>query len=265
MSRADLDLKIAAGVAVLAIVVAAADAPSAVRAVPATLLVLVLPGYVLSVALLPAQRDPFERLLLTVGLSICVAVLGGLLIDRTGAGLTGRSWSVALGLFTIAACVVAGKRRAETVDEAPPATAPLREEKRVDGRRLGVTALGVAVVAVVVGAIVIARLPSSSAHVLGSTALWIKPEHAPVGAFSVGVRSDEIRRTTYRLVASVDETHGVLIRTNLTLAPGEERTVNAAVPVPSGIVRTVRVSLYRAGRPSVPYRQVHATFQGPIR
>jgi hypothetical protein len=264
MSRADLDLKVAAAVSVLAIVVAAADAPAAVRAVPATLLVLVLPGYVLSIALLPAQRDPFERLLLAIGLSVCVAVLGGVLIDRLGTGLTSRSWSVALGVFTIAACIVAARRRAATVDEPPPTITP-QPVKRNGRRPVVLTAIGVAAVAIVAGALVIARLPSSSAHVLGSTALWIKPVDVSAGTFSVGVRNDEVGQTTYRVLAAVDETHRVLIRTELTLSPGEQRTFHSDVPVPSGTLRTVRVSLFKPAGPLVPYRQVYATFQGAIR
>jgi uncharacterized membrane protein len=263
MSRADLDLKVTAAIALLAIATAAADAPAAVRAVPAILLVLVLPGYVLSLALLPARRDPFERLLLSFGLSLCVAVLGGLILDRTGVGLTSRSWSVALAVFVIAAAVVAGHRRGKTGDKEPssPGVAPPVRHRR--DRRLGVAVVGVAAVALAVGALVIARQPSSSAHIVGSTSLWIKPQNPAAGTFSVGVRSDETRRTRYRLLVVVDETHRVLIRANVILTPGEQRTVRGAVPVPPGTLRTVRASLFRAGKPLVAYRQVYASFQRP--
>ena len=70
MSRANLDLKLAALAAVEGLVVATAVDQTAARVVPAILLALVAPGYALSVALLPQARDGYERLLLALGLSV---------------------------------------------------------------------------------------------------------------------------------------------------------------------------------------------------
>ena len=84
MSPADRDLKLMAAVACLAVLTAFTVDTPVVRTLPALLMLLVVPGYALSVALLPAPRDVFERCLIALGLSLCVDVLGGLLIDRTG-------------------------------------------------------------------------------------------------------------------------------------------------------------------------------------
>ena len=258
MSRADLDLKISAGIAFIAVLVATTVETSIVRALPCALLVLVVPGYVLSVALLPDRRDVFERSLLALGLSICVAVFTGLLVDRLGTGLTSRSLSIALALFTLGACILARRRRAGSAAavSVPAGRGPW------SGRRILVTsAMVVASLAAVIAAVLVARLPSSSAHIEGSTSLWIKPQQVEAGTFVVGVRSNELRRTTYRLVARSVVSPRILINATVTLAPGRQWQAAGRVSIPrNGTTQQVRVSLYKAIRPRVAYRHVFASF-----
>jgi hypothetical protein len=264
MSRADLDLKAAAAIAIVALLAATTIDTPVVRALPSVLLVLVLPGYVLSVALLPDKRDVFERCLLAFGLSLCVGVLGGLLIDRMGVGLTSRSWSVGLAVFTLVTCVVARERRLVVAGSAlvPPA----RESRHMPrpGRRTLVTAAMITgSLAAVVGAVLVARLPASSAHINGYTALWIKPLSSAAGTFTVGVRSNERHTTSFRLVASSATSHKILIRRDLTLAPGRQWEGHGRVLIPrDGTEEEVAVALYRRDHPAVAYRHVHALFGG---
>jgi hypothetical protein len=272
VSRADLDLKLAAGLALLGALVAITVDTPAVRAIPAILLVLVAPGYALSVALFPLPREVFERCLLALGLSLCVDVLGGLILDRTGVGLTSRSWSIGLAGFTLAACAVAGRRRSgEAAASIPVAT--MRERMSRAERRKGMAAAGLvtAALAMVVGAVLIARLPSGSAHVRGFSALWIVAVKPSEGSFSVGVRSDELQTTSYRLVATATAAQKVVIRRRVTLAPGQQFVttgtvlVPRTVPVPrTGISQQVRVSLYKADHPGVVYRQVYTTLEAAV-
>ena len=257
MSRADLDLKAAAGVALLAVLTSTAIDTTIVRTLPAVMLLLFVPGYVLSVVLFPELREVLERILVAVGLSLCVDVLGGLLLDRLGFGLTSRSWSIALALFTLGACLAAYRRRTSL-------TAPTERTRwqRLESRRpsLATAAMVVGSVVAVVAALLIARLPASSAHIEGYTALWIKPRNAAVGTFSVGVRSDELHRTRFRLIGISLSGPKIVLRKDLTLAPGQQWQASGSVRIPSGGATEVRISLYKAGRPRVAYRQVYATF-----
>ncbi|MDQ6673875.1 MAG: DUF1616 domain-containing protein, partial [Chloroflexota bacterium] len=68
-----------------------------VRASLAGPLVLVLPGYALVRALLPARpRRLAELLLLSLGSSLAIAVLGGLVLNLTPWGIRAESWAVFL-------------------------------------------------------------------------------------------------------------------------------------------------------------------------
>jgi uncharacterized membrane protein len=262
MSRANLDLKLAALAAVEGLVVATAVDQTAARVVPAILLALVAPGYALSVALLPQVRDRFERLLLALGLSVCVIVIGGLILDLTPWGLTSLSWGISLAAFTLAACALAQRRRSAAVPARAGDATPREFLSRAARRRaLTVSSIGAAAVAaMVVAAVLIARQPSSSAHVDGFTALWAVPVKQSDASFSIGIRSDEVRTTSYRLIARAGQK--VVLRRNLTLRPREEwlakgRFVGAA---PIGAVRELQVLLYRDDRPTVVYRRVGFTF-----
>jgi uncharacterized membrane protein len=262
--RANLDLKLAALAAVEGLVVATAVDQTAARVVPAILLALVAPGYALSVALLPKARDGFERCLLALGLSICVLVMGGVILDLTPFGLTSRSWGISLAAFTLAACALAWRRRSEATPEA--AATAKRQEPPLPARprrTLTVSSLGVAAVAaMVVGAVLIARQPSSSAHARGFTALWAVPVSPINSTFSIGIHSDELRTTSYRLIARAGQR--VVFRRSVTLRPGQEWLAKGrfATARRAAVVNQLQVSLYRADRPGTVYRHVYVTLGG---
>jgi uncharacterized membrane protein len=262
MSRADLDLKAAAGLALVAVVTSTTVDTSIVRTLPAVLLFLLVPGYVLSVVLFPEPRELLERVLVAVGLSLCIDVLGGLLLDRLGVGLTSRSWSSGLAVFTLAACGAAHRRRTALAGPSG-AAADRSREARIRRPSLAATAMVVGSVAAVVAALLIARLPAGSAHIEGYTALWIKPTDSAAGTFSVGVRSDELRTTRFRLIAISLSGPRLVLRRNLTLTPGQQWQSNGSVRIPPSGSTEVRISLYKLDNVRVAYRQVYATFGRP--
>ena len=87
----------------------------------------------------------------------------------------------------------------------------------------------------------------------GFTLLWALPEDATRGAFTVGVRSDELATTAYVLTARSGTT--VVLSRRITLRPGESWTATGtrAPAIAQGLV----VSLARATRPGTVYRRVH--------
>jgi hypothetical protein len=132
--RPPADLQVtAAATAVCALVLLAPVPPVAVSA--GLLLVLVLPGYALTAALLPRRSlRPPELALCVLGLSLAAAALGGLLLNVAG-HLSRPAWDIFLTAVTLACCAVAGLRRTADSTERRPFGATAR---RVPGatRRL---------------------------------------------------------------------------------------------------------------------------------
>ena len=125
------------------------------------------------------------------------------------------------------------------------------------------TSIGVAAVAaMVLGAVLIARLPSSSAHVRGFTALWAVPVSQADSSFSIGIRNDEVRTTSYHLVVSGAQR--VVFRRHVTLRPGQQWLARGrfAGGLPTSTGEELRVLLYRDDRPTVVYRRAYVTFGG---
>src|SRR5436190_816373 len=103
----DLGLTLALAVCALAASVAAPQG-SLVRVAFTAPLVLILPGYAISVALLQARLGLAARLALSLGLSLALAACAGLVLNLTPWGLNSASWLALLVLVTLAASIAAG-------------------------------------------------------------------------------------------------------------------------------------------------------------
>lgn len=232
------------------------DGATVVRALPAALLLLVLPGYALTAALLaPAQVAPLERLVLTLALSMVAGVITAVLLNAVW-HLETASWAVGLALVTTLAALAGAQRgHGRPVPRPRIPRAGLSATLALVGAVLlggGAMALGVTTL----------RAPGG---VQGTTALWISPRGD--NNVVVGVRSVERGRRTYEVDVRVAGQRGQLIGP-FALEPGQERRL--ALPAPSGplgkplvnaILRRLdgprpairRVAL-RAGRRSVIFR-----------
>jgi uncharacterized membrane protein len=231
---------VALAAVVSALVVTHVDTPAA-RIVPALLLVFVLPGYALSAALLPKGGLAWERIPLTLGLSIAITALGSLAAYKASARLEVRLWANFLAGATLVACTVAVVRARDGAAEGA----------RFSFRRISPLGLlaAVAVAFVVVDAVFLARSPVDT-QVQGYSSIWItRPGKAPNAAL-VGVTSSERRRTNYRL--RVVSRARVLFQHRLELAPGQ--TWRILVPDTGRV--PLRAELYKDGaqRPSVRVR-----------
>ena len=149
--------------------------------------------------------------------------------------------------MTLAASGVAAWRRARLRPAGSAASTGARVAPLSPAR----LALTCAALALVVASLVLARQPAS--HVQGFTILWALPKDEARGAFAVGVKSDELRTTSYVLTA-VSGTH-VVLRRRVTLRPGESWSTSAT-RTPS-IAKVLEVSLAKAARPATAYRRVH--------
>jgi uncharacterized membrane protein len=249
-------------------------------------LVLFLPGYALTAAVFPTQRTgAAERLLFSLGLSLAVAVFGGLLLQWTSLGLRPEAWAVVLGNATLMACLVALMRRWRRPAESPSpptplshvgrggATTPLPHEwakglgdggpatRRGAGLRLahGVQ-LGLA--AVLVGTALVVSRDGASQQAGGFTQLWMLPAgDASQDTMRLGITNRELEEVRYRvLVTSNGTTVGSwpLIR----LGPNEQWESTVALAAAQPHAETVEALLYRLDAPDTLYRRVVVRLAG---
>lgn len=245
------DLILVVALACLAFVAALLSAPVWLRAVLLVPLVLVLPGYALAAILFPLRTiSPAERGVYTVGLSIAVAAIGGLLIQLV-VGLDRDVWAAFLTAVTIAAGVrgLRGSDRAW----AAPSLAKMPRSLPV--------AVAVFLVAAVVAGMAIASAGDGLREAQAKirfTDFWLFPGgNSGAGpnatSLTVGLRSHEGQPTHYTLKLSRKDQ--LIAAEQLTLQAGEqwERSF-AVVTAPSGI--PVLATLSRDG---LPYRSLNFT------
>ena len=221
------------------------EIPPGLRAVGVLPLVLVLPGFALLEAISPLNLSLTERALLSITLSMAIAIMGGLGLHFTSVGLNAESWSVLLAGTTLALWAVALVRlygRAEA-----PAPAPWRRPSY----RTGVIA-GLATV-ITIGSLVLARTPLPANHVDGYTALWIEPPNAS-GTVRIAVESAELAAMRYML--QVRHSGDVVATRTITLSPGERWEWQLRFAVDSARSSLLEANLFRIGDAS-PYRSVH--------
>jgi uncharacterized membrane protein len=218
------------------------------RIVFALPLLFLLPGLSLTASLFPRERlDAPRRLLLSLGLSLSVAILGTLLLDLTDVGLRRSTWAVLLALLICAASAGAVRRRARLV----PAGFRWRVPKTFD------VAIVLVALAVATGAVVFARTPLTATSVQGYTALSIRSALRPGESriFRIEISSDELQTTGYHLDVYLGQER--LEKWQVKLAPAEQwvrrlRVTRKQIASASWI----RAVLYRDKNPYGAYRFV---------
>jgi hypothetical protein len=247
------DLWLDAGLALAGMVAQLPGAPGWMHVAFGFSLAVVCPGYAITAALLP---DPSlgraERAVLTIGLSMAVAIVGAVVFNGIEAGLTTVLWEgLAVGA-TLAGCLAAAWRRRH---------APLSKPSRgLQLRTLDWVELALAL-AVALSSIWLIRVPLSTSGVVGYSLLTMTPAQAhSQPAVTISLSSGEFSATTYRLTLT-DNGAAVQEWPAVTLAPGEtwQQTVGLAQLRAGG---QVQARLYRLASPGSVYRSV-ALVLGP--
>jgi hypothetical protein len=218
--------------------------PLALRLAAGLLLVLVLPGYALSQALLRAPAlGAAERTVLTLALSLGVTILSALLLNLSPWSLSHRNWPPLLAGVTIAACVAAWVMNGDVVSGQlrwrwPPF------------RNVITLALAGAIAA---AAIAVASAPRRAPEgVSGYSELWLVPRERHL---ELGLASGELSPVRYRLDLTAD---GRLVRRwrALFLRTGDRWQVNLPRTTFERSPAVIEARLYRSDRPRSVYRRV---------
>jgi len=172
-------LLIVAVVAIANVVAVGLNLPPIIRTPLAIPLVLYLPGYALTRALLPASAlSHVELVVISVTLSIAVRALGGLVLGLTPYGLNPLSWTLMLSIVAISGAVAASRRTAAETSIDRPSRWP--RPGRVEVAVLVVATLAVA--AILTGTTVIAsRMVAPPPAQLWMLAVDGQPNQAQLG------------------------------------------------------------------------------------
>jgi uncharacterized membrane protein len=218
-------------------------------------LVFVLPGYTLTEALFHERRmGTSDRLIFSLGLSMALAIGGGLTLNLLHGGLQERSWAALLGFLTaVFSLLAAFQRRGAPVNviRLP------RVRFTISSSVLFGLASIIVILSFLYGAIGVTQRPNPS-----FTQLWMFPVVQGGESCSVrlGVRSFESTPVTYRLTMT---TSGAKLTTwpSIVLKPQEEW--DQLVPLPREATDNVAVEaqLYRIDAPRILYREVNVSLR----
>jgi uncharacterized membrane protein len=210
------------------------------------MMVLFIPGYSITLAILP-HLEWAATLLLSLGISVSMVILGGFVLHYTPWGLQPFSWALWLSVISLPSCLVALYRRQMHPQEETVRTSPLQWNSMV---LVSFLLTGMFIIA----AIIIARY---SAIQSGNTftQLWAIPGVNEDGyTIVVGIHNEEFVETEYSLVA---ESQGRTINewNHIKLASGE--TWTTTLPLMEKPGSQITFLLYTANTPGREYRRVH--------
>jgi hypothetical protein len=258
--RKSWDLALAGALALAAMALTLLGVSGAARLFLGLPLVLVLPGYTLTAAIFPRRAfDGAERLLLSLGVSIALTILGGFLLNLSPWGLQADSWSVLLAYLTVGGSLAAFARRRFVPEEKEDATvqtgeagdpAPSCPTIRLS---LGQALLFGMAAALIVSAVVVARGAAAQRPAADVIQLWILPGEQ--GTVRVGVNSVGPAEGRFRLQILRD---GHIIREwpALEITAGQKWAETLTVQGAQQGGAPFEVRLYRLEAPSVVYRRV---------
>jgi uncharacterized membrane protein len=245
------------GILLLIIIVVGSDlitpAPGLLDVVLSLPFILFAPGYVIITALFPEEEvGKAEVIALSIGLSLGIAVIGGLIIYALGAPLNRTNWMILLSVIILFFGFLtllkrAAFRRDETFE---------RSRLQLGAHQILLMLVTSLILLAAVGIAVNAAINQPSE---GFTELWILPvEEAPDTTHNVeiGVKNDEGEPVTYEVELRVD---GRLEKKwdDIELTQNDSWEIVYELSPNSTQTQTLVVSLYRADNPQQVFRQVN--------
>ena len=255
MKHRSVDILVVIAITLVAAVLALLVPPDIVLIRILTLpLVLVLPGHALTAAVFPKRTLGVpERLVFSLGLSLVIVIMGGLVLNLTPFGLRTSSWAVLLGGITLGASGVSLiRQRGQSIFASGGWWVGNVGLTLRQGLLLGLATV------IVCGAVAVSIIGAERQSYPGFTQLWILPTGGanPKNIVRLGVSNMESTAMEYRLAVNVD---GKVVKEwpFIDLEPNEKWEATLVL-APTGSAGTARVEadLYRAGAPTTIYRHV---------
>lgn len=232
-------------------------------------LVFFLPGYALLAAALPDRRPGrAEVIALSMGLSIALGVLGGLVLNYLPSGFTANAWRLLLlAVITIGAGVALWRRgRASLGEPAPAFTAtavPAATAYRLSTRDAVWLSAAAVLLTVAFGVSAIGYGPFDPSQYAFEpfSQFWALADRGLAGeegtgdVIRLGLQNHEGARMAYHITVEAGD-YVLAEWPSVTLSPGGVWQVEVSVPQ-SVIQDEIVAKLYRASDPQdEPYRRV---------
>lgn len=249
MRHKSLDLVVGVSLTVIAIGIILTDVNNEVaRGISTLLLVLVLPGYMLTGALFPNSTLGIpERVVFSLGFSLALVMISGLVLDRTPWGLQAGSWVILLSSVTLGTALFIWWQR----HKQPPTT-----QKRTGfGLNIYQIVLCGLAILVAIGAIEAARIGAVRQPREGFTQLWLLPgdDESEGETIRLGIISQELTTTKYTIQVKAGD--DILHQWSpIELEPGGQWEMTVSIPV-IYLKTTVEAILYRIEAPEIVYRR----------
>ncbi len=218
-------------------------------------LVFVLPGYTLTCAIFTKRVFGIaEQIVFSLGLSLVLVILGGLLLNSTPFGLQTGSWIVFLCSITLITSAITLLRRSRQNNSA----IEWWKETKNAGFTFRQGLLLVLSLIVLSGGVAVSVIGAAQQPYPGFTQFWISPSSrsSPQTAVRLGVSNMELAPMEYNLDVSVN---GRLVKSwssiHLKLHENWETTLVLPTVRQQGAMK-VEAMLYRADTPAKVYRHV---------
>jgi len=213
-------------------------------------LMFVFTGYAITEAMYPeSPHSAEEKVLLSLGNSIAVNIVGGICLYWIGIPLTVSSWVIWLTGIVIFASIVALFRRMLAGQDSAHSLVIRINIRSVILFALAITGL--------VGAGYLSVQAVKEQPRQGFTQLWLLPSATSTEMLVTGIRSYERSRTGYQL--EIQQGGSDMIRFQFVLEPGEEFGTTVPIDIALPDMGQVEARLYRVSNPGEVYRHVDWT------
>lgn len=206
------------------------------------LMVLFVPGYAIVSATMPKLGSE-KKLLISLGLSISISALGGLVLNMTPWGLTPRMHSLWLSSIALIGIIIAWYQRRTHNHNFEVGVPVLHKENIIIFGLAGY---------ILIGAVLIAYISSRQTET-AFTQLWAIPTVTTEGTYEVqiGIRNEEDLSETYNLYIDINGRR-LDEWSKIPLKSGDEWTTTISLPEKPS--QPIRISLYRIQDPVNVYR-----------
>jgi uncharacterized membrane protein len=215
-------------------------------------LVFLAPGYLLlEIITQKREHDTTTHLLLSIGLSLAMNILGGFVLNIIPVGLTTLTWGVFLGALSIAGvllCIVKRRRWQIYVDQKQK-DLPTRYEFLL---------LTLTIYVVIFAFIYTTNTIANQKHP-GFTQFWLLLDNhqSPLCAIQLGIYSSEMVTTTYQVEVKGNNQH-LAHWSSITLVPEQKWQGQIPIAIKHSQITQLQIEadLYRQQEPHRVYRTV---------
>lgn len=213
-----------------------------------TVFILFAPGYLLALMIFPETAVEFPvRVAVSIGLSLAMAAIGGILLYAIGAGLGDSSWIALIGSFNILGSAIV------LINRSSPG--PVEVEYTVVELSRMQGGLIVLILVAVIGIVLMARQSAYEQPSAGFTELWIASADQQRDHVQIGVHNHENQTASYRVVMRIN---GRFVEdwTNIELASNQQWVTEYHLPPRLSRNETIVVTLHLTSAPTSTYRRV---------